>query len=480
MIERISGDALMQKVFILIFVLSFLAVDVAAQIANPQTSPAVRPRVIDVPSAMNSGQASARPQQTPLPRPTASPQPVPTATPNPYVTIVSSVAPGFPSPTPTQPQPVQPVPSAPVGGAPSPTPKLPTVVPPVAPSYLMPKAMLTLGQFRSRVIEAKRLLQTRPMTTAMVDDKNNLLDSAVTIALFDPKTNLLQTVSLSKETFLTLYQESPALTSLGKIVRVRTIRANGVNTAVVATDENGRSLVPVVVQYPVERAGKFYEMAYYVSAHPALTSAETALAGQLYIRSTLETALANLRSRGKFISPAVAAEAEKLCIVEHVDHQRFLNENRAALYNEIFTLFALNEGSTYRYAVSSAGAGGLVQMIPSTYRMVRTAHPEVPLMADFVEGMRNHVNAMQAMLLYMQDTYGDLIANETISAALSDGTATAGELMAAGYNSNPARLPLYLRRSSANWRLLIPRETQMYLQIQSSIESTVAPLSPVK
>ncbi len=467
----------MHKVLISFFVLSFLTLDAAAQTANPQTSPTVRPRIIYVPLTPPSGQALGTPQPTSSPHTAASPKPAPTATPNPYVTIVPSASPGFPTPSPSPVQrPAPPVPS--VSGVPSPTPYLPVVTP--VQSYVMPKAMLTLGQFRSRLMEAKRLLQTRPVTTAMVDDKNNLLDSAVTIALLDPKTNSLQTVSLSKETFLTLYQESPALSSLGKIVRVRTIRANGVNTAVVATDENGQSLVPLVVQYPVERAGKFYEMAYYISSHPALMSSETALAGQLYVRTTLETALANLRARGKFILPVVAAEAEKLCIVEHVDHQRFLTENRAALYNEIFTLFALNEGSTYRYAVSSAGAGGLVQMIPSTYRMVRTAHPDVPLMPDFVEGMRNHVNAMQAMLLYMQDTYSDLIGNETISGALTDGTATDGELMAAGYNSNPARLPLYLRRGSANWRVLIPRETQMYLQIQSSIESTVAPLPPVK
>jgi hypothetical protein len=211
-----------------------------------------------------------------------------------------------------------------------------------------------------------------------------------------------------------------------------------------------------------------------------LLSPELTRAGQLYIRTTLETALKELRSRGKSISPAVIAEAEKLCLVEHVDHQRFLNENRAALYDEIFTLFALNEGQTYRYAVSTAGAGGLVQMIPSTYRMVRSMHSNVPLMPDFVEGMRNHTNAMQAMLLYMQDTYNDLLANQTISDALANGTATDAELMAAGYNSNPTRLALYIRRGGDNWRSLIPRETQMYLQIQKSIEDTVKPLPPVK
>lgn len=340
--------------------------------------------------------------------------------------------------------------------------------------------MLNYGEIRSRITEAKRLLQARPTAIAMVDDKNNLLNSAVTLAILDPRTKAMDTVTLPKETFLTLNQESLFFTSAGKQVRLRTIRANGVNTAVTVFDQTSQPLVPLVVQYPVERGGKFYEMAYYISAHPALVSAETARAGQLYVRAKLETALKSLRARGKFISPAVVAEAEKLCLVEHVDHQRFRTENRAQLYEEIFTLFALNEGNTYRYAVSTAGAGGLVQMIPSTYRMVRAMHPTVPLMPDFVEGMRNHDNATQAMLLYMQDTYGDLISNQTISNALASGIATDGELMAAGYNSNPARLHLYIRRGGANWRNLIPRETQMYLQIQKSIESTITFLPPVK
>ena len=80
-------------------------------------------------------------------------------------------------------------------------------------------------------------------------------------------------------------------------------------------------------------------------------------------------------------------------IVEHVDHLRFRKESHPNIYNDIFALYALNEGQTYRYSVSSAGAGGMVQMIPSTYRMMRSRYYNVGLMPDFVEGMRNHVNA---------------------------------------------------------------------------------------
>ena len=115
-------------------------------------------------------------------------------------------------------------------------------------------------------------------------------------------------------------------------------------------------------------------------------------------------------------------------------------------------------------------------MIPWTYNMVRQRHPGVGLIPDFVTGMRNHANALQAMLLYMQDTWNDLAANNDVQYALSAKLATQTELLAAGYNSNPARLPLYIRRGAGSWRGLIPRETQMYLQIYKSFEG----LMPLK
>src|SRR5947209_3427324 len=133
-------------------------------------------------------------------------------------------------------------------------------------------------------------------------------------------------------------------------------------------------------------------------------------------------------------------------VVEHVDHDRFRREDRTTLYNEVYSLFALNELDTYRYSVSSAGAGGMVQMIAPTYQMVRGMHPGVGLNPDFVAGMRNHGNALEAMLLYMQDTWNGLAFNQDVQDALSAKTATQAELVAAGYNSNPAHLPQYLPR----------------------------------
>jgi hypothetical protein len=302
-------------------------------------------------------------------------------------------------------------------------------------------------------------------------------NSFVTLAALDTTTSQIHLITLPKDLFLSRGAEATVTTHLGTTARLRVVRANGVNTAVTIFDSAGRSLTPLVVQYPIERNGYLREMAYYTSAHPALLSPEVVKAGQAYVRTMLDLAAKRLKDKGVTIPPNLVDIAEHLCIVEHVDHLRFNRENRLALYEEIFSLYALNELDTYRYSVSTAGAGGMIQMIPSTYQMIRRQHPGVGLNPDFVAGMRNHGNALEAMLLYIMDTWNYLARDPDVMSAISSKIATQPELMAAGYNSNPARLPDYLYRGGTAWRTLIPRETQIYLQIYRSVDSLI-PMKP--
>ncbi len=338
----------------------------------------------------------------------------------------------------------------------------------VEPARTVP-LILTPPQIQARIAEAERLLKSRPLHTAMTSPSTSL----VTLAAFDRSNSRIHLVTLYKETFLTKGSELTVPSSLGTTLSVRVLRANGVNTAVAIFDNQGRSFVPLVVEFPIEKRGVFREMAYYTSAHPALLSPDLSRSGRAYVHRMIDLAVKRLREKGTFISPQIIDVAERLCLVEHVDHERFRQENRAALFDEIYSLFALNEPDTYRYSVSSAGAGGMVQMIPWAYNLVRQRHPGVGLIPDFVVGMRNHGNALQAMLLYMHDTWSDLAASEDVQYALNAKLATQTELLAAGYNSNAARLPLYIRRGGASWRTLIPRETQMYLQIYKALEAVV-------
>jgi hypothetical protein len=390
------------------------------------------------------------------------------ATPTPTPTKIVIVTNNLPSPTPT------PTPKPIVIATPSPTPIIVGSSPNPKPISNTSQT-LTIGQIKSKLEEAKREMSARPITIALTD--GTFTTNMVRIAFYDWDTKKIDYLVLTKDSFLTKAGEFFLTSANSKSMKLNIIRPNGVNTPVIVSDLTGKNHLPLMVQYPVERGGNYYETAYYMSTHPGLVTPEVVNAGKLYVRNTIDVARDKLRQKGIFVSPKVTDIAERLSIVEHVDHLRFRTEYHPNIYNDIFALYALNEGQTYRYSVSSAGAGGMVQMIPSTYFMVRTRYYNAGLMPDFVEGMRNHVNAAQAMLLYMQMTYNDLVASQTVSDAIQNGTATELELMSAGYNSNPAKLAGYIKRGGSNWRNLIPRETQIYLQINASMDRFL-PITP--
>ncbi|MDQ3062981.1 MAG: hypothetical protein M3R14_09005 [Acidobacteriota bacterium] len=394
-----------------------------------------------------------------LTKPTVSPSP--TAAPR-GVIITNTLPPPVPTATP------RPTPAPTQSPSPIFTPIYPTPTPKPAPTFYKP---ISFAQIKSKIAEAKRQMQARPIPTALTD--SFLITNVIRIAFHDYKTGQIDYIVMTKDSFLAKGAEIATTTSGGKLVTVKNIRANGVNTPVMVIDAENKAHLPLLVQYPVERNGSLYEMAFYISTHPGIATPEVVNAGRIYVRNIIDTARTNLQKKGIYISTQITDMAERLSIVEHVDHQRFNNEYHPNIYNDIFALYALNEAQTYRYSVSSAGAGGMVQMIPWTYNMIRSRYFSVGLMPDFVEGMRNHTNAAQAMLLYMQMTWSDITSSETINNALAEGIATPAELMSAGYNSNPSKLAGYIRRGGENWKNLIPRETKIYLQINASMDKFV-------
>jgi hypothetical protein len=403
----------------------------------------------------------------------ASQQSQTTATPAPNATQTPATPQRPPAQTQSSPavQQGQGVPASQQGTAPTPTTPSPAQYVYVAPAVpLQPAHPLSLSKFKEKVVEAQKFLKARQVTLTSVSPSPGF----VTIAALEQDSSKIHTLSIPKQTLLTRGTDVVLTTAQGLNVRLQVVRSNYVNSAVVISDAaTGKQLTPLVVEYPIEKFGSVREMAYYTSAHPALLSPEVTKHGQTYVRNMLDLAAERLKAKGNRVSPELIDIAERLCVVEHVDHDRFRREDRRSLYNEIYALYALNELDTYRYSVSTAGAGGMVQMISSTYQMLRRLHPSVGLNPDFVAGMRNHGNALEAMLLYVQDTWNGLALDADVLDAMTTKNATQADLIAAGYNSNPAKLPSYLRRGGTSWRTLIPRETQMYLQIYTSVEGLV-------
>src|SRR5688572_754452 len=114
---------------------------------------------------------------------------------------------------------------------------------------------LSFSQIKARIAEAKRAMQTRPVTTAMSEPLS--FTSLVRIAYYDSRDKKVDYVVLTKEAFLTPNSPTVVLSSNGRRMTARTIRANGVNTPVVIADESGQPHLPLVVQYPVEKGGRY-------------------------------------------------------------------------------------------------------------------------------------------------------------------------------------------------------------------------------
>ncbi len=265
----------------------------------------------------------------------------PTSTPERAPVIVSNPTPS-PTPTPTAKVIINTSPTPTATPIPVDTSKIPTAVA-TSPTFYKP---LSLKQIKSKLEEAKRQMQARPIPTALTD--SFLITDVIRIAFYDYQTAQIDYIVMMKTAFLAKNTETATTTANGKFVTVKNIRANGVNTPILIVDTENKAHLPLMVQYPVERDGRFYEMAFYISTHPGIATPEVVNAGKIYIRNILDVARENLRKKSVFISPQITDMAERLAIVEHVDHLRFRTEYHPTIYNDIYALFALNEGQTYR------------------------------------------------------------------------------------------------------------------------------------
>lgn len=327
------------------------------------------------------------------------------------------------------------------------------------------------ASFESLII--KKLSEAQKILATKCDIDNE----TVGISLLERKNGEIYTVTMSKTNFLNRgYQESYQLSN-GSKVSVKIDQPNFVNTKLIVEAEEGL-FIPLTVKYPIVKGNRLKEFAFYTPAHRSLQNHSFDQMGERYIETILTNAAASLKKSGLIVPDKVINLAKLLCIVEHIDHDRFRKEESDALFKEVLTLYALNRGDCYRYSVSSAGAGGMVQMIGSTYREIRNSFPQVDMVYDFEAGMINHANAAKAMLLYLRrynEYYGNLPA---VDSAINDGYATPEELMAAGYNSNPVRVPARLSLGS-NWKRGLPDETQLYLTILRSLDEAVTTAPPI-
>jgi len=196
-------------------------------------------------------------------------------------------------------------------------------------------------------------------------------------------------------------------------------------------------------------------------------------AGFDYLIRQIELALKDLKARKVRLAGFDGLPADVLpthialvlSVIEHIDPTRFKNCQKGrelALVREVLTIIGANTSNAYAYSKSPAGARGLFQLTPDTYRSLQKKYPRSGLRANFVSGCTDHINAAKASLLLFDSDLADLPRERLL--VLGKNVRAVGRYLAAAYNCGPRRVVRSTSQCRDEWTCRLPEETRTYLK----------------
>ena len=211
----------------------------------------------------------------------------------------------------------------------------------------------------------------------------------------------------------------------------------------------------------------------YTPYSPEIDTWHVRQAGLIYLTRQIELAHKDLRAKNvrlsafdRLLADAMPTEVSLvLSIIEHIDPVRFKHcqeGEETALVREVLTIIGANTTNAYAYSKSPAGAMGLFQLIPDTYKKLQEKYPEAGLKKGFVPGCNDHINAAKASLLLFDSDLSDL-PKGWLSAARRNVRAI-GRYLAAAYNCGAKRVGESARACGDQWTCRLPEETKIYLR----------------
>lgn len=342
-------------------------------------------------------------------------------------------------------------------GIPAPMPNPPET--PSAPSS-SPSGSLRSAVERGRAMIAERIAarlaaQTRPIQVASTDAWVE-----IALAVWDETTDQISIV--------------PAGASFGKngmkldlhvppgTLSVDVLRTNGVNSHFVV--DKGKKVI-VAVQSPIFKEKwltskkRVYELedVLYTPYSSALHRAEMAAWGEATIDAMIAQAYADLRDMGiasrafpdRLLADVIDPKLVKaIAVIEHLSEAALAGADAARAEESFYVIMAGNQERAYAYSRSSAGAKGLVQFIPSTYKAM-AARQELRLDPDFETGMANPRNAIRAQIAYLDLELASMPAS--IKSLVDTDRARLDEYLAAAYNGGGPRVRKAIASLGDEW-----------------------------
>lgn len=242
---------------------------------------------------------------------------------------------------------------------------------------------------------------------------------------------------------------------------IQKIRFNGVNTTFKVNKPSGGKVLALKYLITPKESGSKAEIenamysGVYVPYSQELIEESVTKAGEKYINDIIAQVSKELANKpsvsepGKMIPETIKPELVRaLVYAEHMDTTEFLNtQDTKLLADKVNVLLAGNKSDTWKYSVSSAGAAGISQFIPSTYKSLVNRHKDITFNPDFVAGMRDHVNALKATFVLLDDYIAE-VRNRAPEHFLPGHAFDYG---VAAYNGGPVRVSRAAKQYGATW-----------------------------
>ncbi len=236
-------------------------------------------------------------------------------------------------------------------------------------------------------------------------------------------------------------------------------RENGINSDIACVDPPGGKVV--AVKYPVSNEryrfgpGELVIEAIYTPYSGEIKTEEVIKRGLDVKNGFINKAYSTLRDRGvlsrAFPGRRVVDVIPKdilrvLLLNEHIDPGEFKSAGvTKPLVERVLTVIATNRDKAYAYSISSAGARGLVQMMPSTYTLLLNRYTSAGLKSNFAAAVSDPINAVMAQVLLCDSDW------ESIRARFDMPVERVGPYLAAAYNGGVGRVLTALSNDEMEW-----------------------------
>lgn len=225
-----------------------------------------------------------------------------------------------------------------------------------------------------------------------------------------------------------------------------------------------------------------YANVVFVPYSPDIHSRDLVDAGRTYINESIDGAFTDLQKRGVrsldrpemlVVNVTSVDLIRTILLVEHIDYFSFAfaDDDGLTLAQRVLVLVGANQEWAYRYTNSPAGANGLAQFIASTYEIIRKAYPSAGLIRDYKLGMADHVNAVKAMVLFLD--YHRKILRQGIGSSVAARMGISDQMLAATYNGGANGVISAVASSGTGWTVSerLALETRRYLEKYDKIKS---------